>query len=164
MKTLMLIRHAKSSWDDETLDDKARPLNERGLHDAPMMGQHLAERGVRADLILTSPAVRALSTAHIIADAIGYTRKDIIADERLYASSPGTLLAIIQGIDDAHQRVLIFGHNPEFTDLAHGLSRDIDEMPTCAVAEFDFKVKHWSEIGSAPPLSARLETPKSIKR
>ena len=160
MKTLTLIRHAKSSWDDETLDDKARPLNDRGKRDAPKMGERLAKRGVTADLILSSPAVRALTTAEIIAEAIGYKRKHIAVDEHIYEGTPDTLLAMVQAIDDKHERVMLFGHNPEFSDLARMFSRDIGEMTTCAVAEFTFDVKHWAEIGMAAPVKVVFETPK----
>jgi phosphohistidine phosphatase len=160
MKTLTLIRHAKSSWDEEGLADRDRPLNERGERDAPKMGDRLAARGVIADLILSSPAVRALTTAHIIAKAIGYKRKDIVVDERIYDSTPGTLLAIIQAVNDQHERVMLFGHNPEFTELARMFTREIVEMPTCAVAEFTFEAAHWSEIGTTAPTSVVFETPK----
>ncbi len=160
MKTLTLIRHAKSSWDEEGLADKDRPLNDRGKRDAPKMGERLAARGVAADLILSSPAVRALTTAEIIAKAIGYKRKDIVVDERIYDSAPGTLLDIVQKLDDTHAHVMLFGHNPEFTELARLFSREIDEMSTCAVAEFTFDVAHWREIGTIAPVNVVFETPK----
>ena len=160
MKTLTLIRHAKSSWDDETLDDKARPLNERGLRDAPKLGERLAKRGVVADLILTSPAVRALTTAESVAEAIAYTRKHIVVDERIYESTPGTLLAIIQGLNNTHEHVMLFGHNPEFTDLARMFSPSITEMTTCSIAEFTFNVYDWAEIGTVEPSKVVFEMPK----
>ena len=86
MKTLLLIRHAKSSWDDPALPDKDRPLNDRGRRDAPKMGKRLAKRGVKPDLILSSPALRALRTAEIIAKMLDYQRRDIVLNERLYCS------------------------------------------------------------------------------
>ena len=87
MKTLYLVRHAKSSRHDPSLSDRDRPLDERGKQDAPKMGQRLAKRDVRPDLLLSSPAVRALTTAQLIAEEVGYKRKDIVVDDRLYASS-----------------------------------------------------------------------------
>ena len=87
MKTLFLIRHAKSSWDDTALPDKDRPLNDRGKRDAPKMGKRLAKRDVKPDLILSSPAKRALTTAEIIAKKLDYKLKDIVVDDRLYAGA-----------------------------------------------------------------------------
>ncbi len=95
------------------------------------MGKRLTDRGVQPDLLVSSPALRALTTAQLIADELGYKRKDIVVDERLYASSPDNLLAVICALDDRLDRVMLFGHNPEFTDLAHRLSSTIIEMPTC---------------------------------
>ena len=92
MKTLFLVRHAKSSWDDTTLPDKDRPLNERGERDAPKMGKRLAKRDVKTDLILSSPARRALTTAKIIAKSIDYKPKKIVVDDRLYPGAADDLL------------------------------------------------------------------------
>lgn len=161
MKTLFLIRHAKSSWDDPSLPDHERPLNDRGKRDAPMMGERLAERGVTADLIISSPAVRALTTAEIIAKKIGYKRKNIVVDARIYGARPDTLLYVIQELDDAYARVMLFGHNPELTELAHRFSADIQDMPTCAVAEFTFDTAHWAEVGRpCRPVRVAFDAPK----
>ncbi len=92
MKTLFLVRHAKSSRDDPTLPDKERPLNDRGMRDAPRMGERLAKQGAQPDLILSSPAVRALATAELIAKRLDYKVKDIVVDQRLYAAAPDDLL------------------------------------------------------------------------
>src|SRR5437899_11500650 len=96
MKTLFLVRHAKSSWDDTALPDKDRPLNDRGKRDAPKMGERLAKRGVTPDLILSSPAKRALETAQIIAKKLDYKLADIVVDERLYATGADDLLDVIR--------------------------------------------------------------------
>src|ERR1700752_5046969 len=92
VKTLFLVRHAKSSRDDPSLPDRERPLDDRGLQDAPKMGKRLRKRAVEPDLLVSSPALRALTTAQLMADEIGYQRKAIVVDERLYASSPDDLL------------------------------------------------------------------------
>ncbi|MBS0343399.1 MAG: histidine phosphatase family protein [Proteobacteria bacterium] len=160
MKTLLLVRHAKSSRDDPSLPDRERPLNDRGRQDAPAMGKRLKKRGVKPDLIASSPALRALTTAQLLADEIGYQREDIVVDERLYASSPDTLLAIICAIGDHVDSVMLFGHNPEFTDLAHRLSSEVIDMPTCAVAEFLFDAKVWADVGKVGPAKVRLDAPK----
>jgi phosphohistidine phosphatase len=162
VKTLFLVRHAKSSRDDPTLPDEKRPLNDRGLRDAPKMGERLAEKGAIPDLILSSPAVRALTTAQIIARKLGYREKDIVVDERLYAADPDDLLDVIRKIDDKVKRAMVFGHNPEFTDLAHRLSGTITHMPTCAVAEFSFDVRSWAMVGDQAPTKATLVRPKDL--
>lgn len=160
MKTLFLIRHAKSSWDDTTLPDKDRPLDDRGKRDAPKMGKRLAKRDVKPDLILSSPAMRALATAQIIAKRLDYKRKDIVVDDRLYAAAADELLNIIHRLDDELERVMFFGHNPELTELAHRLSSKIMHMPTCAVAKFTFTAKSWSGIGKAKLAKVALDSPK----
>ena len=161
MKTLFLVRHAKSSRNDLSLPDRDRPLDERGKQDAPKMGKRLARRHAKLDLLVSSPAVRALTTAQLIAEEVGYERRGIVVDDRLYASSPDALLAVIRGLDRKLDRVMLFGHNPEFTDLAHRLSSDIVDMPTCAVAEFDFDTKEWSDVGAVEPVRAVLVCPKT---
>jgi phosphohistidine phosphatase len=160
MKTLFLVRHAKSSRDDPSLPDRDRPLNDRGKQDAPKMGKRLARRDVRPDLLLSSPALRALTTAQLIAEEIGYKRQDVVADDRLYASSADDLLAVIRALDDKLDRVMLFGHNPEFTDLAHRLSSDIIDMPTCAVVEAHFETRTWSDVGVVEPAKVIFDYPK----
>ncbi|MDM0108118.1 histidine phosphatase family protein [Variovorax sp. J22R24] len=160
MKTLFLVRHAKSSRDDPTLPDRERPLDDRGRRDALTMGKRLSERGVKPDLLVSSPALRALTTAQLIADEIGYQRKGIVVDERIYASSPDGLLAVVCALDHKLKRVMLFGHNPEFTDLSHRLSSEITDMPTCAVAEFRFDVKAWADVGEIGPAKTNLDVPK----
>ena len=160
MNTLFLVRHAKSSWDNAALPDKERPLNDRGRRDAPKMGERLAKRDVKPDLILSSPAVRALSTAEIIAEKLNYRRKDIVVTERLYAAEVDDLLDVIRQLGDELKCVMLFGHNPEFTELAHRLSGEIAHMPTCAIAEFTFDAKSWSGIDSIKPAQILLDYPK----
>jgi phosphohistidine phosphatase len=163
MKTLFLIRHAKSSWDETALPDKDRPLGDRGRRDAPKVGKRLAKRDVKPDLILSSPATRALTTAEIIAKKLNYKRKDIVVDDRLYAAAVHGLLNVIHGLGDKLERVILFGHNPELAELAHGLSGEIIHMPTCAVAEFTFNAKSWSKIGKANLAKVALDYPKKRK-
>jgi phosphohistidine phosphatase len=151
MKTLLLVRHAKSSRDDPATPDKDRPLNNRGKRDAPKMGERLAERDVKPDLILSSPATRALKTAEIIAKKLDYELKDIVVDERLYAVGADELLDVVRELGDKLKRVMVVGHNPELTALAHRFSSEITHMPTCAVAQFTFDAKSWSNIDKASP-------------
>ena len=160
MKTLFLIRHAKSSRDDPALPDKDRPLDAHGKRDAPKMGTRLAKRDVKPDLILSSPARRALTTAEIIAKKLDYHVKDIAVDEQLYAAAVDDLLSVIHKLGDKLKRVMLFGHNPELTELAHRLSSEITHMPTCAVAEFTFSAKSWSDVGKAKPARVAFDYPK----
>jgi phosphohistidine phosphatase len=160
MKTLFLVRHAKSSRDDPMLADRERPLNDRGLRDAPRMAERLAERDVEPDLIVSSPAVRALTTAQLMAKKLDYKVKDIVLDDRIYASSPKILLEVIHGLDDKLKCVMLFGHNPEMSELAHRLSKEITDMATCAVAEFSFDIKSWTKVGKTAPEKATLDEPK----
>lgn len=160
MKTLFLVRHAKSSWEDATLPDRDRPLTDRGNRDAASMGKRLAERDVKLDMILSSPAIRALTTAEIIAKKLDYRRKDIVVSDRLYACEADDLLDVIHGLGDKLKQVMLVGHNPELAELAHRLSSEITEMPTCAIARFGFDVKSWSDIGKATPARVVLDYPK----
>lgn len=160
MKTIFLVRHAKSSWDDAALPDRDRPLAERGERDAPEMARRLAKRGVEPDLILSSPAKRALATAKIIARELDYKRKDIETDDRLYPGQVSELLSMIHALDDRFERVMLFGHNPAMAELAHHLSSSITRMPTCAIAEFSFDAKSWSELDSATLSRVTLDYPK----
>ncbi len=160
MSTLILVRHAHASNGSAARSDRERPLTERGKQDAATMGASLAARRLVPDLMISSPALRALSTARLFADQLGYGRADILVDERLYAGSVGVLLAIVHGLDPDRQQVMLFGHNPEFTELAHQLSNAIVDMPTCAVAEFGFASQPWTAVGVVAPLTVTRHSPK----
>ena len=142
------------------MPDKDRPLDDRGKRDAPKMGKRLAKRNVKPDLILSSPAMRALATAEIIAKKLDYKLEDIVVEDRLYASEADNLLSVIHELGDKLERVMLFGHNPELTELAHRLSSEITDMPTCAVAEFTFATKSWSNISKAKLAKVALDYPK----
>ena len=158
-RTLILVRHGKSSWEDASLSDRARPLAARGLRDAPLMGARLAHLGVKPDLILSSPACRALTTARLLAGELGYSPDRIVIDEGLYESDAGTLLGVVGALSDDLACVLLVGHDPAFTDLAHGFSSGITRMPTCAVARFIFDAPSWSALPSCSPVVAVLDFP-----
>lgn len=160
MKTLFLVRHAKSSWDDTSLPDRDRPLADRGRRDVAKMAKRLAERNVKLDLIMSSPAKRALATAEVIAKMLDFRHKDIVVNERLYACDLDDLLDVIQVLSDKLKRVMLVGHNPELAELAHQLTSEITQMPTCAIAEFRFDAKSWSGIGKTKPAQVELDYPK----
>lgn len=160
VKTLLLIRHAKSSWDDPRLPDHDRPLNRRGLSAAPLMGQRLRQRGVRPDLWLSSSALRALNTAQLIADQLEHPRADISIEPGLYAATQDDLARLIAELPNDRGCVALFGHNPAFEQLAEALCPSIQRMPTCAVAEFEFAAEQWSRMMAARPLRSRIDLPK----
>jgi len=147
MRTLILIRHAKSSWDYPMLGDFERPLNPRGRRDAPVMAQRLAKEISAPWWLVASPALRAITTAHAFADALDVKHSDIRIEPRIYEATPGTLLHLVNSLDDAQSQVLMFGHNPGFTELAQLLaSVRFAEMPTCSVVVLGFDHVHWNEI------------------
>lgn len=160
MKTLLLVRHAKSSWDDPDLPDEDRPLNARGKRDAPRMGKRLAARGVKVDLVLSSPATRAIKTARLLADELDYKLKNIVVDDRLYPGAVEDLLKIVHDLGNKLNRVMLVGHDPAFSKLAHHLSADISRMPTCAVAEFKFNAKTWPDVHKATLATITFDFPK----
>jgi len=143
-KVLYLVRHAKSSWSDSSLSDRDRPLNKRGRRNAPDMGRRMAEQGHKPELIISSPANRAYSTACRIAREIAYEQADIVTDDRLYFASMRKLL---EGLDDQYQKVMIVGHNPAMTSLLNDLAGiSVFNMPTCAIAVLGFDINYWADL------------------
>lgn len=148
-KTLYLVRHAKSSWEDASLADRQRPLSQRGLRDAPDMGRRLAEQGHRPDLIISSPAKRAYSTARRIAKKLAYEKSAIVKDDRLYFAGTGRTLELLEGLDDRHESVMLVGHNPAMTTFLNVLcDTPVHNMPTCAIAVVGYDIGSWTELTS----------------
>lgn len=153
MKTLVLIRHAKSSWGEPGLKDHDRPLTKKGKKAARRVGAALADRGIEVNRMLTSTAVRALSTAELIGEGMGFPLDEIIRDENLYHSAAGELLDIIQDQEDDLEGLTLIGHNPGMTDLVNRLSElDLDNMPTSGVVILQYDRERWSEIMRALPV------------
>lgn len=151
MKKLYLIRHAKSSWDNLAIDDFQRPLNGRGIKDAPRMGKRLKERSLTADLVLSSPAKRALDTCLIITKILGFSKEKINTDKRLYHASEEELLRIIRELkdhpNDEEENVLLFGHNPGLTNFANQLLNEhIQNIPTTGIVAASLSIKKWQEV------------------
>lgn len=162
MKTLLFMRHAKSSWDNASLGDHDRPLNQRGLADAPRMGRLLRELDLVPDHIISSTAVRAADTAGSMAIAAGF-EGDIVYDRRLYHADPETYLELAQALDDAIVSVLLVGHNPGIEMLVGELSDVPEHMPTAALAVFDVDIASWRELDEDAPMTLRgLWVPKAI--
>ena len=145
MKTLTLVRHAKSSWKDGDLSDRERPLNERGERDAPLMGKRIVAAGIRPSLIIASPAVRAWTTAKIIAEEIGYPREFLQREKTLYLASLDHILDILVAQDADFNNVMLVGHNPGMTTFANYLSPGVtDNLPTAGVVSVGFEQEDWN--------------------
>ncbi|WP_426058690.1 SixA phosphatase family protein [Hymenobacter sp. B1770] len=163
MKTLYLLRHAKSSWSFDELSDQERPLNDRGRDDAPVMGQALAKRRICPDLVVSSPAVRAMSTAVLVAREMKYPHDKIIVEPGIYGADVDDLLAIIHGLPDTAGSVLLVGHNPTITETASALSPSvINEMPTAAVVCLHFACSQWAEVDKANAEFYFFDSPKNV--
>ena len=164
MKTLILIRHAKSSWDDPLMEDFDRPLNDRGKKNAPFMGKILKKENILPDLIISSPAKRAITTARKMAEEIGYPKDKIQIESRIYESSVKDLLQIINSIHNDYKRVFLFGHNPTLTDFLNYLTdAGIGNIPTCGVAQIEFPFNLWNEISRETGVLKRFEYPKKFE-
>ena len=147
MKTLYLLRHAKSSWSFDELSDQERPLNDRGRDDAPLMGQALAKRRICPDVIVSSPAVRAMSTAVLVAREMQYPHDKIVVEPGIYGADVDDFLAILKDLPDSAASALVVGHNPTITETANTLSpSSINEMPTAAVVCLRFECEQWAEV------------------
>ena len=145
------------------MDDFDRPLNNRGKRDAPNMGQRLKEQSVVPDLLLSSPANRAFTTAEIIAAEVGYPLEDIETNEDIYLAGVGTLLEIIKNIEDTNNITFLFGHNPGITELANTLAGiRIDNVPTCGIVCIEFDIKFWREVEEGQGTYISFEYPKQI--
>lgn len=150
MKILTLVRHAKSSWEDSKISDRERPLNKRGEHDAPMMGKRVVAAGIRPSLILSSPAVRAWTTAKIIAQEIGYPREFLQRENSLYLASLDNIIDVLIAQDAEFNSVMIVGHNPGITIFANYLSPGLtDNLPTAGVVSVGFEQDDW-DLHAAP--------------
>ena len=161
MKTLTIIRHAKSSWKYPELADFDRPLNKRGKNDAPLTGRRLKEKRISPDLIITSPANRALTTAKIIAGEIGYAKKNLVSDKRVYMADSEDVVAILREVDNALKEVFIVGHNPTMTDLANDLTGEyIDNIPTCGIARLKLDIKSWKDLAPGKGKLSLFDYPK----
>ena len=161
LRSLTLIRHAKSSWDHPELRDFDRPLNPRGLQNAPMMGKRLAAMDYRADTIISSPARRAIMTAENIAAEIGFDPGRIVQNSLVYGASPGALTEVITGISDRFRHAVLVGHNPGITHLCNSLCTSrIDSLPTCGIARIEFDVQNWEEVPGQEGRLVKFDYPK----
>ncbi|HEX9206969.1 MAG TPA: histidine phosphatase family protein [Steroidobacteraceae bacterium] len=163
-KRLTLVRHAKSDWSLPGQEDWDRVLNKRGQQDAPEMARRLRSRKFKPDLILTSPAVRALSTASIMARELKVPAEHIAQDERLYLADPRQMLEVIHELGGQVEHLMVFGHNPGITEFANLLSAGerIDNLPTCGVFTACFRLDDWSQLASGQGTEAEFDYPRNL--
>jgi phosphohistidine phosphatase len=161
-RTLVMIRHAKSSWANPLQSDYERPLNERGEEDAPKMGERLKSLGLVPDVIIASTAKRAKQTAKKIASAIGYNVDNIRWEEKLYHCIPSVFEEAIYETPDEAKTIFIVAHNPGITGFANQLSPDftLDNMPTCGVIGAHVEADEWNQFATAPRKVFLFEYPK----
>ena len=162
MKTLLILRHAKSSWNYPELSDYDRPLNRRGKRDAPRMGKHLRQEGLVPDRILTSSAKRARKTASKVAKTSGYIGK-VKKLDAFYDTVPGVYFETLQALPNKYQRVMVVGHNPTMEQLVNHLTSHIERMPTAALAHIEIPIEHWEALNLyTKGILVNLWTPKTL--
>lgn len=162
MKTLFIVRHAKSSWKDHSLSDFDRPLNKRGKRDVPDMGARLKSQNIIPDLIISSPANRALTAAKGIATQISYPLSHIVESDALYHGSSRNIIKLIAATDDSYDSLMIFGHNPGFTYLINDLTDFyLDNLPTCGICGIEFPIDSWKALPIQKGNKVLYDYPKS---
>ena len=161
MKTLYLVRHAKSSWEDPNLSDFERPLNKRGLRDAPFMGNILSQKIECPQMVISSSAQRAITTANIIAEYLNFDRNKIVKEEKVYHAVVSDLMRIIYSVPDKVNSLMLFGHNPTFTQTVNYLSdKKIENIPTCGFVQINFRLDSWNDLEGNTGKQVLFEFPK----
>ncbi len=165
MKTLYLLRHAKSSWKDHTLPDRDRPLNKRGKTDLAAMAPLYSSQIKCPLVIVTSPSRRTLKTAIAVASCLGISKSQILREEALYLASADLLLSYVRQIDPVIENLLVCGHNPGFTDLLNRLCDvRLENLPTCALATLHLSITRWDELEAGRAILEKITTPKDIAK
>jgi phosphohistidine phosphatase len=159
MKTLFVMRHAKSSWADTDLADFDRPLNDRGHRDAPFMGNVMRENGYATEIILSSPALRARETARLAKEG-GDLAAEIVFDDRIYEASPQTLKQVVSEVDDKNASVMLIGHNPGIEGFIRLLTGTLEPMPTAALAVIELMPASWSGVAANSGRLVKVIRPK----
>jgi len=160
-RRLTLVRHATSSRDDMSLEDFMRPLNDRGRRDAPEIGRRLREGGVQPELIVSSPAKRAIKTARIIAGELNSPKAEILEADEIYEASAGELLGLVRRLPEEKRDVMLVGHNPGLTDFANLFLRPgLENIPTCGMVRLAFDALHWRDISPQRASLLVLDYPK----
>jgi len=163
MKTLYLVRHTKSSWEMEGADDFHRPLLAKGIQKAKKAVRYLNEQKIKVDKIISSPAVRALETARLIAAGIGFPKEKILVEPKIYEGSVNRIIELIYSTEDEFDSLMIFGHNPTITLLANlFLDPGVEFMPTMGIACVSYNTDKWSSISLTKPKNEFILFPKSL--
>jgi len=161
MKKLLLVRHAKSSWDYNELTDLERPLNKRGRRDAPFMAKVLSQQGFSPDLLISSPANRAVTTAKFFCEYLNFHFKNVKIESKLYDATSDEIMEVICGVKNSFNNIMLFSHNPGLTELADHLSdKPIDNIPTCGIVAFGFNITSWEQINNNNSKLLFYEYPK----
>jgi len=162
MKSIYFNRHAKSDWSNEGIKDFDRPLNQRGLRDAPVMGKRLVDRKEHIELFVSSPANRAISTARLMAESVGFDIAKITQIDRLYLPSIKDFLQSVAEIDEGYESIILFAHNPGITDVVEYLSNEsLGNIPTCGIAKIEFpSASTWKEISGGTGNLVFFDYPK----
>lgn len=161
-KRLILIRHAKSDWSSAAQRDFDRPLNHRGQANAPEMAERLVKQGIVPDLMVSSPALRALTTATYFARAWDIAEQEVVLNKSIYEATVKDLLQVINRFDNAFSTIVLFGHNPGITDFVNYLTNAaLDQMPTCGVVMLEMEVNDWAMVSIATGRILLFDYPKS---
>ena len=162
-KKLLIVRHAKSDWESGIKRDFDRPLNNRGEKNAPEMAQRLVNKNIIPEKIVSSPALRAITTAGIFAEAFGYSKSDILQEPKIYEASASTLLKVINKLPNDVDFVALFGHNPGLTEIVINLcNADIYNIPTCGMVLIDFPYEDWGMITNGSGEKVFFDFPKNV--
>lgn len=166
MKRFVIFRHAKSSWDKRGIADHDRPLADRGRRDGPRMGERLARRGVKPDLLLVSSATRARETGDLIEPALKHAGLARAIDPEIYLASPGKLLAILKAVSDNVEELVLVGHNPGLTQLANQLLPELrlHNLPTAGVVAIESEAERWRDLDTAGVRLRFYDYPKNTER
>ena len=163
MKTIYLLRHAKSSWDDSGLSDKQRPLAKRGLQNAPEMGKRFAARGEQLEQVISSPALRAHTTAQLFCQACGFPPQDILIEPELYFSGSASIEDLILAQDDRLRSVMLVFHNPDITYFTNSIDYDvrIDNVPTSGLVKLASDIAQWRDWSRDNTVFEYFDYPKN---
>jgi phosphohistidine phosphatase len=163
MKTLLLVRHAKSSWDNTILKDFERPLNERGKHDAPLMAKRIKDNKIEIEAFVSSPAKRAKKTAELFMNEFGVKAKKLILVSSLYEAALENFYETVEHLKGKYDTVALFAHNPGITDFINSLQcSSLYDMPTCGVYAVKIKTKKWEEFREAEKEFLFFDYPKNL--
>jgi phosphohistidine phosphatase len=162
MKTLLLLRHAKSGKGDPSLEDFDRPLKERGKNDAQLIGKYVGKQQIKAELVISSPAERARTTAELVLKSAGL-KIDLRFDKRIYEAAVCSLLKVISEIEDTANAVILVGHNPGFEELLEALTGEARDLPTASFACIELSVEKWSKVRAGVGYLKWLVTPKELR-